>query len=269
MPARPRHLLRDELTMRRIIQARRLLFLTDYDGTLMPIQREPEGAVLDAAARTLLARAGRLPGIRLGVVSGRSLERLRRFVRLPGLLYVGNHGLEMSGPGVRFTHPDARQAVPMIARVSRALRQQLRGIRGAFVEPKRLTLSVHWRAVSASDAARFRRRVWQALAPWLARRAIRVTYGKRVVEIRPPIAWDKGEAVRWLLRKPMSSREDVVYVGDDRTDEDAFRVVNRCRGVSVFVGPKRAQTSARWWLEDPGEVRAALSRLTRERWPNG
>jgi trehalose-phosphatase len=135
---------------------------------------------------------------------------------------------------------------------------------GAQVECKRLTLSVHWRRVAPARVALLRRRAAGVLRPWEARGRIRLTRGKRVLEVRPPAAWDKGAAVSWLLRK---QRGPVTawYVGDDRTDESAFQAVNRLGGASVFVGPPAAATAARWRLRGPGEVGTLLHRLAEER----
>lgn len=242
-----------------------LVLLTDYDGTLVPIAPTPEQARLGRAARALLRRLSRLPDLTVGLISGRSLQQVRRMVGIPGLLYVGNHGLEIAGPRVRLVHPGARRSAPVIARIGRELTHALAGIRGTRVESKGVSLSVHWRAVPPRAAARFHRTVRRILAPWMAARAIRVTRGKRVVEVRPPVAWGKGAAVRWLIQHLRASPGRVWYLGDDRTDEEAFRAVNARRGVSVYVGRPRA-TAARWRLRAPRDVIALLSAIVSLRW---
>lgn len=238
-----------------------LLILADYDGTLTPIRPTPEQARLDERTRTVLRRLTHRKGTKVGLVSGRSIVTLRRLVRLPRLIYVGNHGLELEGPGVRFVHPGARRNIPVLARVAGALQDALRDVPGATVEFKRLSLSVHWRLVPAGAVRRFRRRVRVALAPWVLRRLVRVTSGKRVIEVRPPVDWTKGSAVEWLLRACGGPRGTAIYLGDDRTDEDAFRAVNCHRGISIFVGPRRRPTAARWRLSDPDTAGAWLARI--------
>jgi trehalose-phosphatase len=255
-----RHALRDWPRLRGLLPSREeLLLLMDYDGTLTPIRPVPGQAVLGEDVRRLLRRI-KARRIRLGFVSGRSLASLRRLVRLPRAIYVGNHGLEIAGPGLAFTHPMARRAVPCLARIGAELRRALRTVRGAIIEAKGLSLSVHWRLVPKARQRIFHRRIREVLAPWEARGAARITTGKRVVEVRPPVAWHKGHAVEWLLRR-RSGISTVMYVGDDRTDEDAFRSVNRCGGISVFVGSDPQGTAARWWLRSPREVARLLQRI--------
>ena len=185
---------------------------------------------------------------------------------MPGLVYIGNHGLEVGLPGRTIVAPAARRSAGTMGRLSRELSGAVRPIRGAFVEPKGYTLSVHWRGVAARDARRFHRVVYAVLRPWRTRRAVRVTLGKRVIEVRPPIAWDKGSAVEWLMRRYGYGMGEVVYLGDDRTDEDAFRAVNRRRGLSVCVGPHGRRSAAHWRLEGPAQVLGMLERMTEARW---
>ena len=259
---RLRHGLRDWAVLSRTVrEAEELLLLMDYDGTLTPIVATPEQAKLSTTMRTVLRQVARLPGVRLGIVSGRSLRSVRRLVRIPGLIYVGNHGCEIAGPGLSFTHPRAKRIERIMRRVASQLRAALRALHGSQVETKGMSMSVHWRRVRRRDLARFRRIVARILRPWVADRSVRVTRGKRVIEIRPPIAWDKGRAVEWIVRHGRPpKRMTVFYLGDDRTDEDAFRSANRLQGVSVFIGRRRT-TTARWWLLNPSEVHELLQRI--------
>ena len=243
----------------------RLLVLSDLDGTLIPIRMHPRLAVMDRRTRAVLRRLARAPGVRLGIVSGRRLSALRRAVGLPGLVYVGNHGLELAVPGRTVVVPAARRSARTMARLSRELARAIRSIRGAFVEPKGYTLSVHWRGVAARDARAFHRAVEAVLRPWLSRRAVRVMPGKRVIEVRPPVRWDKGSAVEWLAGRWRHRRGELMYFGDDRTDEDAFRAVNRRGGVTVHVGPRARSTAARWRLGGPRDVVKILEQLEETR----
>lgn len=247
--------------LRQAAGAQRLLLLTDFDGTLAPIVRHAAHARITGSTRRLLHALSRLRGVRVGVVSGRAASWLRQRVRLASLIYVGNHGLEIQGPGARFVHPLARHYVPSQARLARELRIALADLPRAWVEAKRFTLSVHWRAVAPRDVPAFHHRTRTVLAPWSAAGRIQLTTGKRVIEIRPPIPWDKGNAVDWLAKRYGGT---VWYLGDDQTDEAAFRAVNRRNGVSVLVG-HRGATAARWALATPSEVRRLLSRLVATR----
>jgi len=261
-----RHALREwALIERRVARHPRasLLVLADYDGTLTRIRRRPELARLDARTRAALRRLASRPGVRVGVVSGRALATVRRLARVPELIYVGNHGLEAAGLGVAFVHPAAVRARPHLARLARQLERRLRDVPGAWVENKRLSLSLHWRQVPARSTERFRRLAHDTLRPWVRQGVVRVSEGKRVIEARPPVAWNKGHAVAWLARRLRVAGARVIYVGDDRTDEDAFRAVNRLQGVSIHVGAASASSAARWRLDRPAQTRALLERLHR------
>ena len=260
----PRHALRHwSLVRDTVASADQLLLLADFDGTLAPIVSDPARARLPQRTKRLLRQLSRLPRTSVGIISGRSLRFVRQHVGLPSLIYVGNHGCEIIGPGLRFVHPRVRCARPLLRRVAAQLTRALRGIRGSLVEYKGFSLSVHWRNVSARDGGIFLRAVRQVLQPWVRQRRIRLTYGKHVIEVRAPVVWDKGHSVEWIRRHRAGLRRALVcYLGDDRTDEDAFRIVNRLRGLSIVVGrTRRPTTTAHWRLQTPGEVQGWLARF--------
>lgn len=247
----------------RVASASRLLVCLDYDGTLAPLAEHPSKARLpERTARALraLARQRRTP---VAIISGRALRDVARAVGIPGITYVGNHGLEARGPRLRYAHPLAPRYLGSVRRLARQLPEALRSIAGVWVEDKRLTLSVHWRQTPASRRAACRRLVRRCLAPYVARGVVRVTRGQCVLEIRPPLAWHKGAAIAWLVRRLRRPRPLIVYLGDDQTDEDAFRMTNHLGGLSVFVGDRPRATAARWRLRHPQAVCALLERLSR------
>ncbi len=254
---------------RRIVSAESLLLGMDYDGTLTPIASHPSQARLSASTKRLLKRLASLPGVRVVLVSGRSIRDVKRIVGLHGLDYVGNHGLELHGPGVRYLNPVAQASRSSMRRIAEQLQAALEPVPGAWVEKKGLSVSLHWRHVPRSANRTFHRLVNQGLMPYRRHGTVRVTTGKRIVDIRPPVRWDKGRIITWILqhgsgggrwRLPL-----VVYLGDDRTDEDAFRVVNRQRGISVFVGRSHRHSAARYSLRTPLEVTQWLNRVARWR----
>ena len=259
-----RHALREWPACSRSLRAaRRVFVLSDYDGTLVPIVRQPDRTRLSQATRDMLERLIHHPHVLVGVISGRSLQTLRALVPLRGLYYVGNHGAEVSGPGLRFIHPQIKAYRPVLRKIARQLSPILSQIRGAHLESKGLSLSLHWRQVPPQDVVRFHQHVQPLLRPWLLRRQIRITTGKRVVEIRAPVSWDKGRGIAWIVRHVPGPRPiTLLYLGDDRTDEDAFQWVNRAGGLSIWVGrPRGVHTAARWWLVGPSEVREFLRKV--------
>lgn len=248
-----------------MVPARPLLLCLDYDGTLVPLVDHPSQARLPADTRDVLEQLAGQAGVIVALISGRALWDLRRLVDIKGLSYVGNHGLEAEGHGVQYRNPVAEANRPRLKQLAGALTDALRPVEGAWVEDKGLTLSVHWRAVPRSSHRRFHRLIEQALAPYLARGVFRVTQDQRVVEIRPPIEWGKGDAIAWLFERA-SDREhaapaQLIYLGDDRTDEDVFEAVNRLGGHSVFIGRPTRRMAATYWLRDPDAVRSWLAGL--------
>ena len=242
--------------------ASHVLLLSDYDGTLAPIAARPELAALPERTRELLTSLGRSHRITAGVVSGRSLADLKEMVAIPGLVYAGNHGMEMEAPGWRFVHSQAEELKPLLARLREVLQEQLGDIDGILVEGKGLTLSVHYRLTPQSLREEFFRTLDYALEGFGRGDDLRVTRGKEVVEVRPRVDWDKGKAI---LRIAQSAPPEslAMYFGDDLTDEDGFAAIHELNGMSVFVGPARQPTRALYRVDDPGEVATALELIAR------
>ncbi len=260
------HLFSDwDRVARKLAGAGQVLLCLDYDGTLSPIVREPAAARLAGSTREILRRLAGTEHITLAVISGRGLEDVRNRVGLEGVIYAGNHGLEIRGPSLDYLNPSARRARPALRAAARKLVRQLASIEGAEVEDKGLTLSVHYRRVRPPERDRVRETVFKVIAPARSRRTIRVGEGKMVIEIRPPTPWNKGNAVNLLRREAGKSGVGTplpVYVGDDRTDEDAFRVLAG-EGITIKVGPPGVKTLARYRLSGVGEVKEFLRRQPR------
>ncbi len=206
----------------------------DYDGTLTPIVTRPENALLSSTAKRLLGRAMRAPNLDIAIVSGRALADVKEMVGIPGLTYVGNHGFEIEGPGIEFRHEALVRFQSAVESASKDL--QKIDVEGAWVERKGATVTVHFREVAEAEQHAAQRRA----ASILRKHKLRVTTGKGIVEGRPPIDWNKGYAVLHVLAMrhgvDWTSRARALYIGDDVTDEDAFRSL-RGMGRSIRVGP--------------------------------
>ena len=286
----------------RLRRAGRVLLLFDYDGTLTPIVARPEDALLPGDVRQRLTALAAHPRYITGIVSGRSLDDLAALAGIPGLIHAGNHGMEIrglpapsgraTGPGPEFTHPGAIAARHTLDHARAALSGALTHIPGIIVEHKGLTLTVHYRATPETLAAGVDPIVTDTTAPYVDSGELRLTRGKMVIEVRPAISWDKGKAIE-LIRSRCHSESNYchserdhdhchserdhrhserseespplpVYFGDDRTDEDGFRVVQDMGGLAVFVGEPRAGTVALHQLDSPREVAEVLRLLLEE-----
>ncbi|MFH1826742.1 MAG: trehalose-phosphatase [bacterium] len=228
----------------------KLIFFLDYDGTLTPIVDKPSLAVLSKSRRKTLRQLAKTPQVLLAIVSGRELADVKKLVGIPNLIYAGNHGFEIKGPRINTTLPQAKKTIPVMKKIKKALMQELRAIKGVIVEDKTLTLSIHYRLAKEKDEAMIKKIVRQATK---SSKKVKVTFGKKVIEIRPNFKWDKGAAVLWLLKKLGQGRKVVpVYIGDDQTDEDAFRALKN-KGITVRVG-RAEKTLARHRVKDVNEV---------------
>jgi len=239
-----------------------ILFL-DYDGTLTPIVRKPTQAKLTRSRKTFLKKLSKARHLMVAIVSGRKLSNLKKLVGVPGFYYAGNHGFEISGPGTKLTHSKALAARPVLQRIKKELLAGTKGIKGALVEDKTLTLSLHYRLVKNRDLAKLKRIFQNIVKPYLKTKKIRVTRGKEVFEVRPNVDWHKGKAVLWFMKKLGQGKKlTPIYIGDDTTDEDAFKAIRK-NGETIRVG-KAAQTAAKHIINDVDEVYQFLSIMALE-----
>ena len=218
--------------------------LLDVDGVLAPIVERPEDAAVPPETRSELARlAGRYALV--ACVSGRAGDDARRIVGVDGILYAGSHGLELESEAERWVEP---------------LREFAAGVEWPY-EDKRLTGSFHFRNARDEAAAR-------ATLERVAERArgagLVARWGRKVLELRPPVAADKGTAVHRLLAERGLRR--ALYAGDDTTDLDAFAALDGLElGVRVAVasdeGPRELREAADLVVDGPAGVLALLRTL--------
>jgi trehalose-phosphatase len=238
---------------------RTLLLLSDYDGTLTPIVRDPAEAWLPPAVREDLRTLAASERIIVGIVSGRPLDDLRRRIGLSSILYAGCHGLEVAGLDLAFEHHHAHAQRPSVAALARELTRRASAFAGVLVEAKGLSVAVHYRNASPV--------VFNPLLD-LVREQVRahpgyaVVPGRKVLEILPAADWDKGRCVRWIesqIEQRTGEPVTPIYLGDDVTDERVF-VALHGRGITVRVGEATA-TRATYRLPSVDDVYRVLSAL--------
>jgi len=223
------------------------LFL-DFDGTLVELAETPDAIQVSPELGTLLRRIGeRLKG-RIALVSGRSIGDLERHLHCAGIAVSGSHGLELRLRDGSHVPLAARHDLSEARERFDALAAEQPGL---LVEHKPYGVALHYRQAPEAECQVL------ALAGAMARRTgLTLQQGKMVVEIRPPGA-DKGDAVRAFMTEPDFVGARPLFVGDDLTDEDAFRAAAELGGAGILVGPRR-ETAATWRLEDVAAVSAWL-----------
>jgi trehalose 6-phosphate phosphatase len=267
-----RHLLQcwNEL-VDQINEATQILLFLDYDGTLTPIVARPEMAVLSSQARTTLKQISVHSLFRLAIISGRSLSEIKAMIGLENIAYAGNHGLEIECPAhycqehsprrAVFIHPEAKEFQPRLERLEHRLRKTLAGIDGVFIQNKGLTLSIHYRLARQTELRIIRQVSLEAIANEHARDKLEVAEGKKVLEVKPPIEWNKGKAIEWLMEIYATPGSLRIFAGDDVTDEDGFEVLRKVGGVSVLIGGEDSSSAANYYLDSPEQLYHWLKRL--------
>ncbi|GLT93828.1 hypothetical protein SLE2022_116020 [Rubroshorea leprosula] len=251
-------------------KGKQIVMFLDYDGTLSPIVEDPDRAFMTNEMREAVRDTAQC--FPTAIVTGRCYDKVYSFVKLAELYYAGSHGMDIKGPSKTPKYKNsnkqsvlcqpASEFLPMIEEVYKTLEEKTKSIPGVRVENNKFCLSVHFRCV---DEKR-----WGALAELVGSvlneyPKLKLTQGRKVLEIRPTIKWDKGRALEFLLEAlGYANSKDVlpVYIGDDRTDEDAFKVLrDRGQGFGILVSKIPKETNASYSLREPAEVEDFLRRL--------
>jgi trehalose-phosphatase len=248
--------------IRRASAGRHLLLLLDFDGTLAEFNTDPEAVFLSDERRRLLLEIHDRQDATVAIVSGRRLEDVRARARLPPDNYhAGLHGLEIEGHGDRFEHPDVASGIGLVRQLVADLSRDVEPIGGVFVEDKTLSAVVHFRGASAGDAARVPALVNARAGSHIDSGELRIMLGAGMTEILPNIDWNKGHAVAWIRDRVAASSAlptVSVYIGDDVTDQDAFRALGE-GGIAVAASSR--VSGAHFQIDGPREVEALLRRV--------
>ena len=230
------------------------LFL-DYDGTLTPIVATPDLAVISDETRDIVRRVSEK--LTVAIVSGRATDDVRSKMKLEGVFYAGSHGFEIVAPDGQVTiNEEAQKIRSTIDEVHEKLSDRLKNVKGALVENVKYTISSHYRLVSEEDFPKVEKAVDEILEEYPI---LKKTNGKKVFEIRPKIDWDKGRAVRWIMNylKYDKDKHLLCYIGDDTTDEDAFRVLKN-KGFGILVAEELRPSEAEYYVENTSDVKQVL-----------
>jgi len=240
---------------------RHLLLLCDFDGTLTPFDPDPRAVRLGEGMARVLGSLASRPDCTIGVISGRRLQDVRDRITVPGALYIaGFHGLEVHAPGETFLHPGASAAAATMREIADVLRPRIAHLPGVFIEDKDLSIALHYR--EAEPAVRV---VAQSVFVDAARAALdagrlRLLPGACVVELLPSIGWHKGSALQWIRERVerLHGPTFTIYIGDDVTDEDAFRAVGPD---GMTIGASDRVSGVQFHVDGPAAVERLLHSL--------
>ncbi len=230
----------------------------DYDGTLTPIVSNPKDAVMSHRMQELVKSLADCCTV--AVISGRDRRDVESKVGLKNLIYAGSHGFDISGPGgLSFIRKEGEKSLPDLDRAEEALSGKLAAISGVRLERKKFALAVHFRNAPPGEEGRI-----QTIAEQVAKSldTLKTGRGKKIIELKPDVDWNKGHAVNWLMKKLDLDLSETtpVYLGDDITDEDALAAVAQ-NGLGILVGHHGDPTHARFGLKDVQEVEIFLKRI--------
>jgi trehalose-phosphatase len=230
---------------------RKIALFLDFDGTLVPIQKNPMQCFLSEKTKRQLSLLAGSNCCYLTVLSGRSLSDIKRRIGIRKIYYGGNHGLDISGPNLRYTHPKALTSKLAIEHITRRLKKAITNIEGAWLENKKFSVSLHFRSVRKENIPLIKKVFHAVVNEFMEEKRLNVIKGKKVIELTPNVPWNKGSAVLWIL-KQLKDKCMPIYIGDDQTDETAFKALSG-KGFTIRVG-KSKKTAANYYLKGHWEL---------------
>lgn len=262
-----RHLLKEMDKILELVGERQIYLFLDYDGTIAPISKTPDEAKLPETTRKILEEASKTEKIRVSIISGRTLKNIIKMVRIKGIFFAGNHGLEIEGPGMKFSMSVTKKARMAIDEILSKVKNRLDKIPGVLIENKKNVLAFHYRLAKNKNKNKIKSILTAAAGPFLKEGSVKIRQGKEVLEVYPNNDWNKGKAMIWILQmyKALDSIKNpiIFYLGDDTTDKDAFKAV-KGTGTSVFVGaPRLAPKIAQYYLNNTEETATFIDMLVK------
>ena len=235
-----------------------ILLLLAYDGTLSPIVSTPQEARLKSSTQTVLKALTKNSRFTIGIITGRSVQQIKRLLGLKKVIIGGNHGLQLWSPKLKDRYNLAEGFKYRIKEMKQELKPLQEKFPGSFLEDKKISLAYHYRLTNPSLYSRIKTEFFERIDPWVKGQKIHVLEIKKGWEVVRPILWDKGKAVKWILaRHPKETFP--IFIGDDVTDESAFKAL-ASKGVSIRVGRKKS-SAAQYFLKNVPEVEKFLVTL--------
>jgi trehalose 6-phosphate phosphatase len=230
---------------------RAIFLMCDFDGTLAPIQGDPGKCILLPDIRKQLEMIIRTGNSHVAILSGRSLSDIQKRVPIKDIYHAGSHGLEISGPNIEYVHPKALVAKTIIDKIRKSVEKEIVNIEGILIEKKKFSFTLHYRMANKADGAFMRKTFYKIISENTENQTMAILKGKKVLELTPNVLWDKGKAAL-LIIKQLEKTCLPIYIGDDVTDESAFKALSE-GGITIRVGISK-KTAAQYYLKNQREI---------------
>lgn len=234
----------------------------DYDGTLVSFDDKPQDTATPNRVTSILKELNSLASISIAILSGRSLAQLKDLIPLSNITLAGLHGIEVRySDGEKFTWSRAEESRGRLKKMKKELADKFSAFPGTLIEDKEYAVALHYRTYKGKDEE-VERAFYSTMENFRPFENLEILEGSKLLEVRPR-GWDKGRALK-KIRSYLTFRElPTFYFGDDTTDEDAFRVLNReGKDFPVLIGENgREETAAHFFLSNPEELLSFLERL--------
>lgn len=230
------------------------ILMLDFDGTLAPIVQSPEEAALSIKTKNLLQELSQKTNLYLAIISGRKLKDIKEKIGLPNIIYGGNHGLEGEIFEKKYSFPITNTTISTLEKIQKRLDKISSQFKGTIVENKKLGLSFHYRLAEREQIPKCILLLNKALKLYVEKKLVSVIAGKKVLEIVPNVNWNKGHFADLVIKQIKGKTRKhpvVIVIGDDKTDEDAFKYLKN--DITIVVG-KSHQSTAKYYLKNPTEV---------------
>lgn len=235
--------------------------ITDIDGTISKIAPTPQEARVSPSMRADLIKLKDKFKL-VAFISGRSVLNAHDMIKVDGMLYVGSHGLEYLINGERRIEIDLDEYLPLIDKIEGEIKGcEISRLPGFICEDKELCLSIHYR--QCENPEKVREKIMEFLLKLPESKKLKISQGRKVIDIRPPVGYDKGLILEKIIEQYKLKK--IIYLGDDVTDADAFKKLKELqikkkisRGISILVCsseiPDYIIENADFYVENVDEV---------------
>lgn len=237
------------------IKKENLALFLDYDGTLVPFKDRPEDATPPNALIGILKRLVDRRKFVIWIISGRMIDEIEEMLPIKGLHFAGLHGLQIDFPNGKFVWDGAKESIPILDKIKKEVFAKFGNENAIRIKDKIFTLALNYRCFTG-EIGKLKEKFVEIVSKYNDG-TLEIIHGAKILEVRPK-GWNKGTAVEMILKKIPNAMP--IYIGDDRTDEDAFNYINSIDGITIIANEKEA--NAKFYLRGQREVLSFLNILS-------